>query len=55
MRRRAYCFHCREQREIFDPKITIATTGATTAKGDCSECGQPVFWLDRINSQRRRP
>ena len=54
MRHRAYCFHCRELREVIDPKITILTTGATTTKGDCSECRQPVFRIDRINPRRRQ-
>ena len=52
MRRRAYCFHCKRIREVVDPKITVAATGATTTKGACSECRQPVFRIDRINHRR---
>ena len=54
MRHRAYCFHCKKLREVIDQKITVEATGATTIEGDCSECGQPVFRIDRINPRRRQ-
>lgn len=39
----AYCFKCREKREIQTPEQVLLKNGRPALRGTCGECGTKLF------------
>ena len=43
----AYCFKCRNKREISNPKQVTLKNGRPATQGVCPECGTKVFRIGK--------
>ena len=39
---KAYCFKCKAQQEVKNPKVVTLKNGRKATKGTCSKCGGKV-------------
>ncbi|MDA0988587.1 MAG: DUF5679 domain-containing protein [Chloroflexi bacterium] len=43
----AYCFKCRDKREIKDPQQVTLKNGRSATQGGCPQCGTKVFRIGK--------
>ncbi|MGA2367871.1 MAG: DUF5679 domain-containing protein [Dehalococcoidia bacterium] len=43
----AYCFKCREKREIRDPVHRTLKNGTPATSGTCPKCGTKMFRIEK--------
>ena len=43
----AYCFKCREKRQVKDPKAVTLKNGRPATEGTCPVCGTKVFRIGK--------
>jgi len=44
----AYCFKCRQKREIKDAKEVTLKNGRPAVRGTCPVCGTPVLRIGKL-------
>jgi hypothetical protein len=47
---KAFCFKCRQEMEVKDPKVSKMKNGNTGTIGICSFCGTKVFRVEKRQS-----